>query len=409
MMLARRLQAARSLLSCSSPLSSGTGTAFPSHPSELHAPWLTSTLRAAGALSLSESVRSFQAVTLGSGVGLASLLQRLACTVSSDSASPRTLHAVIKFPPTDPEAQQAATQLRAFARECGFYNALQGSAASAAATAPACYFSEHEERTGRACMLMEDLGGDGWQGGDQVAGADLPLAQAVLSTASAQHAAFWGDEARLRPWVNQGWLPELDGASFAAGDSSAELFGPAWPRWRRRYPQAAALLPSALLAQLDAQPGAFSGTVAAPLLRRLGSPPRTLLHGDLRVDNVMWRGGAGADASLETRHLDMGDCAVGRGAFDVAYFLSMSLETQLREQHEAQLLQLYAERLREGGVKGYSQEELRGDYAAGCAYSLALAVTLGGGEKEPHQLTPRRALLAAAVAQRAAASYASRL
>ena len=407
----RRLQASCASRAWSAPLSSAAGGAWPSHPSELHAPWLTSTLRAAGALSPSESVTSFHAVTLGSGVGLASLLQRLTCTVSTAGAAPRTLSPlIIKFPPTDPEAQLAATQLRAFARECGFYNALRGAAASAAATAPACYFSEHEERSGRACLLLEDMGGDGWRGGDQVAGASLPLAQAVLSTAAAQHAAFWGDEARLRPWVNQGWLPALDGPSFAAGDSSAELFGPAWPRWQRRYPAAAGLLPPALRALLDARPGSFSVMVAEPLLRRLGAAPRTLLHGDLRLDNVMWRGGGGEGAGKpETRHLDMGDCAVGRGAFDVAYFLSMSLETEVREQHEAQLLELYGEKLREGGVKGYSGEELRGDYEAGCAYSLALAVTLGGGEKEPDQLTPRRALLAAAVAQRAAAAYASRL
>jgi Ser/Thr protein kinase RdoA (MazF antagonist) len=83
-------------------------------------------------------------------------------------------------------------------------------------------------------------------------------------------------------------------------------------------------------------------------LRRLGTAPRTLLHGDLRLDNVLWRPPPAPPAAVQqgsiastsddaavaalpsARYIDMGDCAAGRGPFDIAYFMSMSLDTQAR-------------------------------------------------------------------------------
>jgi len=378
-------------------LCTAAAAAFPAQPAELSAAWLTSVLRSAGRIPPSASVSAFTTTPLGASVGLASTLCRVAATVTQPDAPPVRLAAVAKFTPTDPEARAFVQHMGMFARECGFYTALRGRAA--AVTAPACWFAHHDAATGAACLLLEDLDAGGWQAGDQVAGASVEQAQAVLEGAAKQHAAFWAHPL-LPDWAT--WLPALDGAHFAAGDPSAAVFGAAWPRWRRRYPAALALLPPHLPAALDAAPGAFGGA-AARLLRQLGRSPGTLLHGDLRLDNVVWRRDCGR---LATRQLDMGDCASGRAAFDVAYFLSMSLEPSLRRAHQDALLAHYAAALRGAGVSDYPAAQLQADYRAASAYSLCLAVGLGGGETEPEAMAPRRAALAAAVATRAATALA---
>jgi hypothetical protein len=174
--------------------------------------------------------------------------------------------------------------------------------------------------------------------------------------------------------------------------------------------------------------------------RRLGAAPRTLLHGDLRLDNVLWRPPVAPVAPPQTRYIDMGgartlcrrggpwlpsvracvteaaaprtaprtgatDCAAGRGAFDVGYFLSMSLEPEVRRSLEASLLQEYVAALAAGGVRGYGLDAARRDYRDATAYALCLAVNLGGAPALD-AAPPRKRALAAAVARRIAAAVA---
>ena len=97
--------------------------------------------------------------------------------------------------------------------------------------------------------------------------------------------------------------------------------------------------------------------------------------------------------------------------FDVAYFLSMSLDTPLRRAHEAALLSDYTATLTEllkargAGDDAPSAEEALRDYHAASAYVFCLAVNLGGS---PGLLEgpARRRHLAEAMAGRAAAAVA---
>jgi hypothetical protein len=96
--------------------------------------------------------------------------------------------------------------------------------------------------------------------------------------------------------------------------------------------------------------------------------------------------------------------------FDVAYFLSMSVETQLRRAHEAELLADYsatlARHLEASGATDAaipSAEEALADYRAASAYVFCLAVNLGGSEGLAGG-SERRRRLAVAMAARAAAA-----
>jgi Ecdysteroid kinase-like family len=371
--------------------------------------------------------------------------------VEDARASPAaTVHRlVVKFAPTDPEvrptslsssplqstvshsihtspglqASQAAARLGSFRREVGFYNALGSKsssassasrdAASSAAPLPVapCIFAAHAGNA--ACVLLKCLAGQGFAAGDQVAGATLPLATRVMTDLGEHHATFWQRPELTTAWT--AWLPCLSSPEFL--DYDATSFAASWPRFRTRFPGAVAELSPVLRDALDG--GAFLPG-AKRLLHQLGTGPLTLLHGDLRLDNVMHRATQAMSSSrdaagIKAAYIDMGDCAAGRGAFDVAYFLSMSLDTQLRRQAEDKLLHAYADRLQRssGGVGGaahgrpiaYSSGELHTDYGAATTYALCLAVNLGGS---PHLDTApeRKRRLAAAMATRACAAVA---
>jgi hypothetical protein len=224
------------------------------------------------------------------------------------------------------QALSMASRLGSFSRECGFYAALaaapassrssasEGSSASPSAlpAAPA-WFARHDPAGGGACLLFEDLAACSppWEAGDQVAGASVDSARATLRSAAALHAAYWRHP-QLPQWSGPGgWLPRLDAERFIAFDSAE--FAASWPRWRKRFPDAAAALPPAVAAAFDADPAAFS-RAARKLLVDLAREPVTLLHGDLRLDNVFLR----RTADQHTRA-----CFIDMGGAHIACFLCM--------------------------------------------------------------------------------------
>jgi Ser/Thr protein kinase RdoA (MazF antagonist) len=88
-------------------------------------------------------------------------------------------------------------------------------------------------------------------------------------------------------------------------------------------------VPAPLRTYLPGLPAAAAG----PLLARLASGPRTLLHGDARLCNVfapraLLSGegeGEGAGGARAVQFVDFGDVAAGRGAFDIACLLASGM------------------------------------------------------------------------------------
>ena len=100
--------------------------------------------------------------------------------------------------------------------------------------------------------------------------------------------------------------------------------------------------------------------------------PITLLHGDYRADNLFF-GGAEQLAAV-----DWQVSARGAGAFDLAYFLSGNLSTEVRRSIEMDLLRHYVEILRENGVQGYGLESCLEDYRFGVLFCLVYSVIVIG-------------------------------
>ena len=94
------------------------------------------------------------------------------------------------------------------------------------------------------------------------------------------------------------------------------------------------VVPATLRPYLSALPAAAAG----PLLARLASGPRTLLHGDARLANIFApravlageEGADGAAGAAAVRFVDYDDVAAGRGGFDVACLLASAMEPEDR-------------------------------------------------------------------------------
>ena len=100
-------------------------------------------------------------------------------------------------------------------------------------------------------------------------------------------------------------------------------------------------------------------------------PHRTVLHGDFRLDNVLFdaKGGAWKMATLDWQTIGRG-C----GTLDAAYFLGAGLREADRAAHEQDLLRIYHERLRAYGVTAYPWEQCWLDYRKHSLNGLFMAM-----------------------------------
>lgn len=94
------------------------------------------------------------------------------------------------------------------------------------------------------------------------------------------------------------------------------------------------------------------------VLVRMGQPPSTLIHSDLRADNLLF-----APNGTSVTIVDWQGAGIGPPAWDLAYFLSQSLHVDTRRANERQLLDHYvadAQRIRpqletSGLLAGYGE------------------------------------------------------
>ncbi len=83
----------------------------------------------------------------------------------------------------------------------------------------------------------------------------------------------------------------------------------------------------------------------------LAAEPWTLLHGDFRLDNLLFR----PDDDIIV--LDLQGLSAGRPAVDVAYFITTALTAEHREEEE-RLLRTYHDALVDAGVASYAWDQL---------------------------------------------------
>ena len=322
--------------------------ALPTDISELTPSYLTEALRRSGHLSNGE-VLSVDASPLGAGVGFVGQLARLQLGYEGDRGElPSTM--IAKFPIGDPMAVYIAQMYGFYRTEAECYR--QASTVGLGVPTPAVYFSEVSDDDTGTLILMEDLSDA--RMADQVAGADLADAQAVMDVGAQLHAAWWESD-RLAELT---WLRPLNNPAYmAVGDQYAA----SWPIFAEMFasaPAAALEVGERIAAQL---PSSYDWLMA--------NRPTTLVHTDFRLDNFFF-GRSGAPVTVIDWQLTVRSV----GAFDVGYFIVQSLTTEMRRQHGDGLLRRWHQGLIDRGVSDYSWDDAAADFHESVMLQMSIPV-----------------------------------
>jgi hypothetical protein len=301
---------------------------------------------------LGVDVRQCRLEQIGIGVGL---LGRIYRAHLEGPGVPTSV--VVKFPTLDQRARtEVCEPLEFYLNEVHFYREI-GLANPLTPARP--YFTAFDELTHDFVLVLEDLGR--LRVVDQTVGCTAEDAEIVVD-AIARHHAHWWDSDRL---ASLSWMSSYRKPPFPA--VLAGNFEAAWPRFLERV--GADLSPEMLLF------GERFPSLVPWYLDQLMRPPRTFLHGDLRLDQLFF---AVEPDDPPVTALDWQVTCMGRGAYDVGYFLSQSLSTDTRRACEAGLLDRYAQGLAEFGID-YPATELLHDYRLTTAWCFAYPV-IGGGQ-----------------------------
>ncbi len=231
---------------------------------------------------------------------------------------------IAKFPSNDPKSRATGKATRCYEVETSFYRDLRDALDVAA---PQCYFVERDEATDDFLLLLEDFAP--CRQGDQIAGCALDEAEACVDELVRLHGPLWNSPfLATLPWLNRSTDSDRSG--------SQALMQQVFPGFLARYAD-----------RLNPQ----ARRVGEEFVRDSGNyfrrtlPHRSVVHGDFRLDNLLFRaaGGVGVVDFQTVTHA----CAPQ----DVAYFIGAGLETEARRTHERALVGRWTEGLRSYGVQ----------------------------------------------------------
>jgi hypothetical protein len=293
-------------------------------------------------------VRSLRAEHIGKGIGVSSAVYRLHL---DGQGCPDTV--VTKVPALDEAAVFTSTILRMYIREARFFAEL---ATEAPVRVPVCHHAAVEEATSGFVVVMEDLGG--LRAVDQLDGMALPDAERAVDDLARWHARWWGDvdrltQAGLAVSLADPIYPAVLPSVFAEGwekVTGAMHVAPAIERVAPRFPEA-----------------------MGRLLAELAAGPATLVHGDYRADNLFFE----PDGSVAV--LDFQLLGQGSAAYDLAYFVTQSLQVDVASDHERGLFDRWVEGLRAGGVPEADLEPMWQDYREAALFCLVYPIVASRG------------------------------
>ena len=325
---------------------------IPTTMEEVTAVWLTNALRTSRTIHTA-TVTDIRLTALGEIMGVMGVLVRIHLAYDQlEESAPTTLIAKLSSP--DAEFRAIIAKYRMYEREVRFYQEV---ANHIKMRTPHCYYSAINE-TGEHCvLLLEDMAPA--QVGDQVLGCSVAEAELALLDLAKLHAAYW----------NSPLLEELSWAPNAVdpGQMNLETFSQQLrPTFLEKWGQQ--------LSDVIRDVSAGYGNMIPAIAHQMSQCPKTLLHGDYRLDNLFFehsvRGVPFAVADWQTTKIGPGTC-------DVAYFLTMSLETEIRRRAEMNLLHLYHHTLLENGVRTYPFERCLADYRLSLFYPLNITIEAG--------------------------------
>lgn len=284
---------------------------------------LTAALHLGGALAEGSIVTECHAEPLGAGQLADSFRVRVIYSGRGPGGPPSVF---VKLPPTDEHSAATAERIGAFERERFFYTEL---------------LPHLDMRTPRFIgildcggsqpgLILEDLSAT-TRPLDQLRDGTVEQAESVAGQLVGLQAAFWDNEEAV------GGVARFYNRTTDHIEGLAERYAVSWRRHRE-----------SVEGQLDRR--------QREVIQRFGegcaswaagiTGPRTLVHQDLRLDNLLW-GGPGAWI------VDWQTLAWASPAWDLAFFLGTALEPDVRRRVERPLLEAHVQALEQRGVRGW--------------------------------------------------------
>ncbi|MGI9604407.1 MAG: phosphotransferase [Acidimicrobiales bacterium] len=353
---------------------------IPQQAAELTADWFASIM---APHSNGARVIAVNLAVIGEGVGFVGEIHR--CRLTWDRSDPSLPASVIvKIPSRNTQNRALAEGLMAYERETTIYRDVGAELGLPMATlyhaamdpTPAKWLERFimwlfevlpvrainwlvgtflllaEKSTRRYVLVMEDIADA--RPPAQAQGGSVDDALAALVVLARFHARNWMNQSLVtaQPIVwSLGRGPKVSQAGYVRNRSDfvAEWSNRVSPRVFERLDEIQSELPEQLA--------------------HMASTPWTILHGDYRLDNILFR----PDHRIVV--LDYQGVAYGRAGWDVSYFITTALDPEHRSE-ELRMLVTYHEALVEAGVDDYSFEQLVTDVE--CTKGLLVHRVVGG-------------------------------
>ena len=251
---------------------------------------------------------------------------------------------VVKLAATDQNSRDVGVNLGAYLREITFYRELRDRI-DGGGTLARWHLAEQDPEEGWFTLVLEDID-DGVQG-DQIAGCGPAEARIAMVALARIHAPVFGDLAlAATEWLNQ------------PNPLNQDLLTALLPSFIERYQGRIA---PEHVEVCERFVGAADGWDADK------RPPLGLVHGDYRLDNILFHNEACTVVDWQT----LGWGPVMR---DAAYFIGGALPVEERRAHEESLVRAYYDELLTQGVAGFSWEQCWEEYRRQCFLLLVMTI-----------------------------------
>ena len=249
---------------------------------------------------------------------------------------------ILKVGTEIPQRQKWAKELHVFDRELAAYRLL---APLQGKYSPRLFAGISANQGSDGLLLLEEARNA--RSVDQLRGLSWTQLTSAIRAIAYLHAYFW----------NSPKLKKAKGLPhhryMRANEVKQNL--PAFLRWAKPSPQ-----DRTLFINLASQ--------VPPILARFRKRPVTLVHGDLRSDNVFYK-------QTSVRFIDWGLASAGNPTFDLARFAGGSARNPLSLLQHVDLFNLWHRELLRRGVRNYPSHEAWQDYRDAVLLALTIPVT----------------------------------
>ena len=320
--------------------------------------------------ALGTTIASLEAQPMGPSRGFQSTTWKLHLNCEPVGSAPATV--VLKSETSNPAFNAFSRLHNAFGREVGVYTHCVPRLKD---HQPIIYASQGSEP---CWLLMEDL--THLRAGDQLLGLSHAETLTAVQRMAALHAEFWMD-----PHLEQqSWLPQH---SFWFQKPRQDLVESFFQTYSVRFGARVTQLMRAVLDQGEALDAAID------------QRPWTLVHGDLRADNLLFDGTVDEPYAII---LDWSWACRSLGSIDLAFLIGGSEPVAQRRGRHEELLGAWHQELVARGVRDYPLVEARRDQQLAALRCITAGVAMHGFMQDP-DTTIRTALFMDQAIQRHAA------